>query len=606
MPQWENAAALWLGLTIPAIVLLWVLRPRRPRLRVPSLLLWPGSSAERQSAKPWQRLRNHPLLWLQLAAAVLLCLAAARPFLPASASARLLVVLLDASGSMRATDVSPDRFSAARQFVLNLARELGPGQAMTVIRVDERPQVLVAGATSLAPVEVSLSSQAPSFGPADGTTAVSLASGLTTGPAEWILVSDGGLSLPEGARRPAGTSLRMVPIGQAAANVAITGLALRQGPGGVTLQAGLRHTGLVPASGHLQLLAEGQLVGDREWHLEPGGETYLAWANLPEGPRWFEARLSALSAQANALEHDDRAWAASPAASEAAVLLVSPGSTFLEQALSVHPDLRAFRVHPADWSQMAAASQAYPLTVFDRLWPEEMPDGSVLLVGPPTGEEFHPREVWPRPQHPLLNHVDWSEVRVATVRKLPLDSNWETVIDSDGGPLLAIRTEGGRRQAAIAFDLSQTDLPLRPAFPVLMANLLAWLLPAPEAEPRAVPPGASVAIDPAPLAQQVWAEGPEGDRYDLAPPWPPLSFQPPRPGLYRIVQAGEGDRQEFAVVVDGYHPSEADLVPRPLGLPPADGEPVAPAHGTFAYWPWLALAILGLSLGEWWLDARGG
>ena len=47
--------------TIPAILLLWVLKPRRPRLRVPSLMLWPGSPAERQSARPWQRLRNHPL-----------------------------------------------------------------------------------------------------------------------------------------------------------------------------------------------------------------------------------------------------------------------------------------------------------------------------------------------------------------------------------------------------------------------------------------------------------------------------------------------------------------------------------------------------------------
>ena len=44
--NWEAPAALALGLALPAIVALWLLRPRRPRLRVPSLFLWPGSPAQ--------------------------------------------------------------------------------------------------------------------------------------------------------------------------------------------------------------------------------------------------------------------------------------------------------------------------------------------------------------------------------------------------------------------------------------------------------------------------------------------------------------------------------------------------------------------------------
>src|SRR5436190_1728869 len=192
---WEVPAALWLGLAVPAIVALWLLRPRRTRLRVPSLLLWPGSPAQRQSARPWQRLRNHPLLWLQVAAAALLALAAARPFVPASAAGR------------------------------------------------------------------------------------------PRGPAAWVLVGDGGVAFPEDARRPAGTSFRFVPIGgtagQDAPNVAVTGLAARQGESGLTLQAGIRNTGPRAVSGRLQLLAEGQLAGVREWQAGPGAEIYLTWADLP-------------------------------------------------------------------------------------------------------------------------------------------------------------------------------------------------------------------------------------------------------------------------------------------------------------------------------------
>src|SRR5919109_3267947 len=110
--NFDAPAAAWLLGTIPLIVLLWLLRPQRPRVRIPSVLLWPASSAERRSATPWQRLRNHPLLWLQLLVAALLAITAAQPFVPAEAAEQRLIVLLDASGSMRATDVAPSRWDA--------------------------------------------------------------------------------------------------------------------------------------------------------------------------------------------------------------------------------------------------------------------------------------------------------------------------------------------------------------------------------------------------------------------------------------------------------------------------------------------------------------
>ena len=605
MPQLEATGALWLSLTVPAIVLLWILRPRRPRLKVPSLLLWPGSPAERHAARPWQRLRNHPLLWIQVAVALLLALAAARPFLPADAAGQHLVVLLDASGSMRARDVEPTRFDAARTKVLELARGLGPGQEMTVLRVDEQPRVLVAGARGAGQVEAVLSAEQPSYGPPDVAASIALAAGLTEGPAEWVLVGDGGLDLPEDARRPASTGFRFLPVGGGASNVAVTGLAVREDAGNRVVQAGLHNFGGDPVSGRLQLLAEGQMVGVQEWSIESGGDGYLTWSHLPAGPRWYEGRLSGVPASANALEQDDRAWAAVAASEEARVLLVSQGNSFLERMLAVHGGLRAFRAAPADWPALLSQGAPYPLVLLDRVWPDTLPTGSALLVGPPVGEEFHPRQQWPRADHPLLRHVDWSEVNVATAHRLPLDSSWETVIDSDGGPLLAVRSEGLRRQAVLAFDLSHSDLPLRPAFPILMANLLDWLLPRPESAPRIVAPGAALPLETSPLAQQLWVETPDGSRLDLAPPWPPRPFRPPSPGIYRAVQELEGGKEESLVVASGYHPREADLTPRTPALSAADGVSLPSSRGAVAFWPWLAAAVLLLSLVEWWVDARG-
>lgn len=604
----EAVPSLWLALTIPAVVLLWVLRPRRPRLRVPSLLLWTASPAERQAARPWQRLKNHPLLWLQLVAAALLTLAAARPFLPAEDAARHLVVLLDASGSMRAHDQVPDRFSSAKAAVFDLARRLGPDQELAVVRLDEQPRLLVAGAHNLAEVEAALANEEPSYGPPDVGAGLALATGLTQGPAAWVLVSDGVLALPEGARRPAGTSFRFIQVGSSAANVAVTVLSMRQTASELVVQAGLRNTGPNAVTGTVQLSAEGRdVAGARDWQLEAGSETFVTWSHVPAGARWFEARLVGVPPASNALDADDRAWAAPPVSgNEARLLLVTDGNTFLERALRVDENARGFHVAPADWRGVAAQDTAYPLTIVDRVWPETLPSGNALVVGPPLGDTFRPQQVWPRPDHPLLRYVDWSDVRVGAARKLPLDSTWETVIDSDGGPLLAIRADGSRRQAVLAFDLSQSDLALRPAFPVLLANLLEWLLPRPEAAPQSLSPGTAATIAPVPLADQAWAESMDGKRVaDLAPPWPPRPFRPPAPGVYRVVQTGQGMTQDQLIVADGYAAAEADLTPRVLDLPAADGAVSSVARNALLLWPWLVGAVLLLSLVEWWVDARG-
>ena len=45
---------------------------------------------------------------------------------------------------------------------------------------------------------------------------------------------------------------------------------------------------------------------------------------------------------------------------------------------------------------------------------------------------------------------------------------------SFGAPLIVARERPGLRVAVVAFDPRRSDLPLRPAFPLLIANALAW------------------------------------------------------------------------------------------------------------------------------------
>ena len=121
---------LWLLLLLPLLVLLylWLLH-RRKVAAVP----YPGLALVRQAMGSGHAWRRHlPPLLLLLGLAALL-LAAARPLavLKLPSEQQSIILAMDVSGSMRATDVQPDRLTAAQNaakaFIKDLPRHVRVG-----------------------------------------------------------------------------------------------------------------------------------------------------------------------------------------------------------------------------------------------------------------------------------------------------------------------------------------------------------------------------------------------------------------------------------------------------------------------------------------------
>src|SRR5207237_1650253 len=95
-------------LALPAILLPYLLKVRRPEARLSTLMFWRPFVADRQANAPWQRLRASLLLALQLLAALALALALVRPGVSGAIGiGGTPVVMIDGSASMQATPVGP-------------------------------------------------------------------------------------------------------------------------------------------------------------------------------------------------------------------------------------------------------------------------------------------------------------------------------------------------------------------------------------------------------------------------------------------------------------------------------------------------------------------
>src|SRR5918997_7147438 len=112
-------------LFVPVVLAMYLLKLRRERQVVPSTLLWQKLLTDIEANAPWQKLRRSLLLLLQLLLVALLAILAARPFLERPAGlAGDVVVVIDTSASMGASDVPPSRLAEAKAKVIEKLRDL--------------------------------------------------------------------------------------------------------------------------------------------------------------------------------------------------------------------------------------------------------------------------------------------------------------------------------------------------------------------------------------------------------------------------------------------------------------------------------------------------
>ena len=599
-------AAAVLALTLPAIIALYFLKIRRPTRIVPALHLWPNQIRDRQANVPWQRLRPSWLLFLQLLAAAVLVAAATQPSLPAGATlARHSIVLLDASASMQATDVAPSRLDEAKRQANAIVDQLGPTDRMTVIAMGPVARIVASVTGDRDSLHRAINAVIASNGAADLSAALAMAAGLVRAgdDARAYLFSDGLVQPLRATTTGLPFPVEYHRVGVSGENVGLTSLTVRTS---AQSRAGYLHVqnfGQQQRTVSLEWRADGHLLDARPLTLAAGqGQDLLL--PVPGDATSVSAHL----AGADIFALDDTATAVARTPRAFRVLLVTPGNVFLEQALRLRSDFQIDVIGPATYR----ASADYALSVFDRFSPPVLPDGPLVMVdplpgsalagGPPVGIG-RVRAV--DAGDPLLANVDLQDVHVARSQDLKNSSFGRPLISSLQTPLVLVRDEPFR-QVLVGFDLHESDLPLRIAFPILVQNVSEWLLP-PSVPSHSFHPDEAVTIVPESVATSVSIVRPDGSRRTLAAASIATFADTDLTGLYTVEQtiAGKLERSWFSVNLFSELISQLKPPDR-LTLPPTRTTITQATHqGQLEIWPWIALAALGVVMAEWLAFHRG-
>jgi Ca-activated chloride channel homolog len=615
----------------PLIVALYMLRLRRDDHAVSSTFLWRRMVRDVEANTPWQKLRPNLLLLLQLLILLLLALALARPFFKTHGiSGRNLIIIIDRSASMGATDVAPNRLEAARKMATRLVDQLPDGGRATIIAAGGPSMDVPASATNdrrelhQAIDTISLRHG----GGSDLAQPLTLASALAAHEeqSEIAIISDGNVTIPTDLSVAA--TVRYFPIGRSSENLAISALALQPAAAGQTLFAQVINYGEEVGMGRLDVFLDGEIFNAYNLTLGPEQEQSIV-VDVPAQVSTVDARLTTEDAH----PLDNHARAVSSLGTTTQVRLVGSGNYFLETGLGLLPGVEIIQRDPT-WSIEQegdeAAASLVPITIFDGVVPQTLPPGNLFFIAPPESSTFFSVTgkldlplVRPAPGNdPLLRNVSLSEVSVFQAVRLDAGLWARTVVDSERTPLLVAGEYEGRRLAVLAFDLHQSDLPLQVAFPLLLSNLVNFLSPGSGAEATQLAPGQPLALQVDPAISEVRLTRPDGTQLSSrGGPFQEASLRIQNRqllyadtddlGIYTVELLKDGEQQAVSrFAVNLFSPGESNIKPQPqLAVEQTSGLQSAVTReraGKQEFWRWLAALALALLLIEWLVYHKNG
>jgi Ca-activated chloride channel homolog len=610
------------ALSIPVLLLFYLLKVRRRPRRVSSTWLWRETVEDARASVPFQRLRRNLLMLLQILILALLTLALARPILNlrlGEAGSVLILIDTSASMAMRAEPGGKTRLDEAKAKATDLVNSLPRGVQALVLPYGSRAMVAAPFTRDRGRLRDAIAGLRVQATGGDLRGALVLAASLVgSEPSPQIVVfSDSAQLGPAETESLAGTPIVVEPCGAPAPNFGWTAMNVqRRSPTAEAydLFGQILLHGAEPEEVTLRVEADGRLLDLRKVQLDPGVETPVVVEGLGfEGEPMVLARLSPAEGRHDALALDNDAWVRVRPSRRIRVLVCTPGNYFLSRALTAMAEVEPVFIVPGQ----APPETPFDMAIYDRAAPARRPPVPALYIGLPPWPEAEVPATQPGPithwdsEHPVSRRVQWSTVTVFSAVPVTAPTGTRALVESGESPLLTLGRAEGQVVLHLAFDVFDSNLPLRAAFPIFVRNCVDWLTQDRGArETQSWLGGETFALAVPEAVREVKLISPSNRLWNLAPgPDGRVAFAETfETGIWRVEIPGQPE-ERFGVNL--MHPSESDpAVVEPLRID-ARGERLAAGLGdelkaNREVWRWVAAAALALLLLEWAFYRRPG
>lgn len=462
-----NLWPLFLLITIPLLILLYILKRNYKEEVISSTILWNEVYKNTKANTPWEKLRKNIMLLLQIIILLLIIFSLMKPFLNfGGRSYKNVIIVLDTTASMGAEYGSITRLeqgkSLAKEFIKNTKEDTNT----YIINFDGNSNLLQNGDfdKNISNEVIDNISQSKSTG--DIKDSLSFVKAIGEGieeDYEVVVFTDQEISLGD-------INGKVVLLANAGVNASIDNIAHKTLEDKVRVIATVTNRGKGVYEGDFTLYSENKILAVEALSLQEGENKTLTFDfNKIEG----EVIKGELSRKDMIL--DDNTFNHVIGNKKVnKVLIVTEQNLFLEKAFSI---LENTEIYKTDSLDNLTNIDKYDLYVFDNVTPNIMPSsGSILFINPSSNEFFDVVKGGELGEakgvsSELSNYLSEMTFTVAKYNEISIPYYGRSFLNIDESSIGFKGEVDGRKIAALSFDLHDSDFALKKEFPILMYEL---------------------------------------------------------------------------------------------------------------------------------------
>lgn len=462
---------------IPVIILLYMLKQKAREYPFSSSMLWREIYNNIEATKPWEKLKRNLLMFLQILTVLLLILALMAPYLKHGGKQYdNVVIVIDTSASMGIRyNENRTRLEEAVERACDYVDSLSETAQITILTSNQETGIVKTNVTDKTELKRALHALEVTDLSGDASSAVSVVQSMAN---QWeqynaVFLTDTPLELGN-------LDAQVVNLYTDYQNLSMDYVSYgmeqdETGSVSMTVICKMTNGTGTDITTDVNLYGDDALLMVQSVTVPAAGSQIVYFQQVDFNGRVLMAEIN----NKDDLDADNRAYAAINAEGQKRVLLVTNDNMFLEKAIINIPWVDLYKTNQLS---AVAKSETYDLYIFDGMVPEELPEqGNIIYLAPASGGDIKVKRML---SNVLLNFTDTEITRyvadfsfgAAQAKEYERPIWADSFVSSGDGCIGYFGENGGRRIAVLGFDIHHSDLALQAEFPILISNLMDYMM----------------------------------------------------------------------------------------------------------------------------------
>lgn len=458
---------LFLLITVPLLIMLYILKRKYKEEVISSSLLWKEVYKNTRATTPWEKFRKNIMFLIQLIILLLIILALMKPFLKfGGESYKNVIIVVDNTASMSTIYNDKTRLQEAKNLAKDFLTSTEDGTNAYVVNFDGTGNLLSSGEAEKEVAEETIDGISQSYSYGDINDVVSLVKAVGAGIGEeyeTLIFTDKDVNLRD-------VNGKVVSLANAGTNASVDNISHKFIGDNARVIATVSNRGAGAYEGDFSLYNGDKLIQVESLTLAEGEKKTLTFDLERFTGEYLKGELS----RKDIILEDNLYYHVIGDTKMKRVLLVTEENVFLERAFGSTPNTEVFKTN--DVSNLTE-SDKYDLYIFDNVTPLIMPSsGSMLFINPTSNEFFRVLEGGEMGEAKAVNdevsnYLESMEFTVSSYGKIEVPYFGREFLTVEENAIGFKGEFEGRQIAAMSFDLHNSDLALKKEFPILMYEL---------------------------------------------------------------------------------------------------------------------------------------